>query len=181
MNLVTNGLPALALGMEPPEPDLMRRRPRPPGEPVITARRWGLILAHGFLVAAVTTLGFALIYQGQPEHLPRARTFAFCLVSYGFMFYAFSCRSQRYTMPQLGFFSNPYLFGAVAVSGLLQLSVVTLPFARPVFESEQHFAGEWAVLILLALTPVTVIEVAKLLRAWHASRRPTRDGLNHAH
>jgi Ca2+-transporting ATPase len=163
--------------MEPPEPGLMRRRPRPPREPVVTARRWGLILAHGVLVAAVTALGFALVYRGRPEHLPQARTFAFCLVSYGFMFYAFGCRSQRYTMPELGLFSNPYLFGAVAVSALLQLSVVTLPFARPVFEAVQHFTWEWALLALLALTPVTVIEGVKLLGAWREAHQHTaREG-----
>jgi Ca2+-transporting ATPase len=166
INLVTNGLPALALGMEPPEPGLMRRRPRPPREPVLTARRWGLILAHGVLVGAVTALGFALVYRGRPEHLPQARTFAFCVVSYGFLFYAFGCRSHRYTLPELGLFSNPYLFGAVAVSALLQLSVVTLPFARPVFEAVQHFTWEWALLVVLALTPVTVIEAIKLFGTW---------------
>jgi len=170
MNLVTNGLPALALGLEPPEPDLMRRRPRPPGEPVITARRWGLILAHGALVAAAAAAGFAVTYRGDPGNLARARTFAFCVVSYGFMFFAFACRSQRYTMPQLGLFSNPYLFGAVAVSALLQLSVVTLPFARLVFESVEHFAWEWGLLGVLSFTPVTVVELFKIARA-EAGRR----------
>ncbi len=172
INLVTNGLPALALGAEPPEPGLMRRRPRPPGAPVITARRWLAILAHGVLVAAVTALGFVLVYQGRPEHLPRARTFAFCLVSYGFLFYAFSCRSQRYTMPQLGLFTNPHLCSAVAVSALLQLGVVTLPFARPVFESAQHFGWEWALLALLALIPASLVEAAKFLHARAAGGQP---------
>jgi hypothetical protein len=60
----------------------------------------------------------------------------------------------------------------VAVSALLQLSVVTLPFARPVFESAATFTGEWALLVVLALMPVTVIELAKLLRAWMTGRLP---------
>src|SRR5262249_12602256 len=106
INLVTNGLPALALGMEPPERDLMRRRPRPPREPVIPVRRGLLMLAHGALLAAVTVFGFALVYQADPANLPHARTVAFCLVSYAFIAYAFSCRSLRYTMPELGPFSN---------------------------------------------------------------------------
>ncbi|MCI0464389.1 MAG: cation-translocating P-type ATPase [Gemmataceae bacterium] len=170
INLVTNGLPALALGMEPPERDILRRRPRPPQEPVITWRRGLLMLAHGALVAAVLAVGFAVVYQGQEAHLPRARTMAFCLSSFAFIFYAFSCRSQRYTMPELGLFTNPYLFAAVAISGLLQLSVVTLPFAQPMFETAVHFGWEWGLLFGLALTPVTVIEVFKLLRAWRSAR-----------
>jgi Ca2+-transporting ATPase len=172
INLVTNGLPALALGVEPPERDLMRRRPRPPREPVITLGRSLLMLTHGALLAAATAAGFFLVYQGDPDQLPRARAVAFCLVSYAFIFYAFSCRSLRYTMPELGLFSNPYLFGAVAVSGLLQLSVVLLPFARPVFDAASHFAHEWVLIVLLALAPVTVIEVTKLLLAWWRPRTP---------
>ncbi|MFO0809023.1 MAG: cation-transporting P-type ATPase [Gemmataceae bacterium] len=164
MNLVTNGLPALALGMEPPEPDLMRRRPRPPGEPVLTLRRGLLMLIHGLLVMAVTATGFALVYDGTPESLPRARTMAFCVVSYAFIFYSLSCRSLRRTVPELGPFTNPALIGAIVVSCLLQLSVVTLPYARPVFETAAHFAWEWALLVVLALAPVTVIEVAKLIQ-----------------
>jgi Ca2+-transporting ATPase len=68
-------------------------------------------------------------------------------------------------MPQLGVFSNPYLLGAVAISALLQFSVVTLPFARPFFESATHFAWEWALLFVLALTPVTFLELTKVVRA----------------
>ena len=131
MNLVTNGLPALALGMEPPERDLMRRKPRPPREPVLTARRGLRMAAHGLLVAAVTAVGFALVYDGTPWTLPRARTMAFCVVSYAFIFYSLACRSFRRTMPELGPLTNPALLGAIAVSCLLQLSVVTRPFCRP--------------------------------------------------
>jgi Ca2+-transporting ATPase len=172
MNLVTNGLPALALGMEPPEPDLMRRRPRPPREPVITLRRGLAILAQGLLVTAVSAAGFAAVYQGDEASLPRARTMAFCVVSFGFILYALACRSPRYTIWELGPFSNPALLGAIALSGLLQLSVVTLPFARPVFDTAANFRWEWGLLALLALTPVTVVEVGKLIRVW--LRRPAR-------
>ena len=148
----------------------MRRRPRPPREPVITPRRGLLMLAHGALLAAATAAGFYLVYQGEAANLPRARTVAFCLVSYAFLLYSFSCRSQHYTTPQLGLFSNPHLLGAVAVSALLQLSVIMLPFARPLFEAATHFAWEWALIALLALTPATLIEAAKLARHWLSGR-----------
>ncbi len=165
INLVTDGLPALALGMEPPERDIMTRQPRPPHEAVITRKRGLLILFHGTLVAAVAALGFWMIYQGDDTHLARARTVTFCITAFAQLFFAIGCRSQRYTMPELGLFSNLHLCGAIVISGLLQLSVVTLPFAQPVFQVTTHPLREWLLVFLLALTPVTIIEVGKLLRA----------------
>ena len=166
INLVTDGLPALALGMEPPERDIMSRKPRPPREPVITLERGLLILFHGTLVAAVAAIGFWVVYQGDEGHLARARTVAFCITAYAQLFYSVGCRSQRYTMPELGLFSNPHLFWAIAVSGLLQLSVVTLPFAQPVFEVATHLGWEWALVFGLALAPVTIVEATKIVRAF---------------
>ena len=166
INLVTDGLPALALGMEPPERDIMTRQPRPPHEAVITRKRGLLILFHGTLIATVAGLGFWLIYQGDETHLARARAVAFCVCAFSQLFFAIGCRSQRFTMPELELFTNPHLFGAIVVSGLLQLSVVTLPFAQPVFEVATHLSWEWLLIGVLSLTPVTIIEVVKLLRAF---------------
>jgi Ca2+-transporting ATPase len=166
INLVTDGLPALALGMEPPERDIMTRQPRPPHEAVITRERGLLILFHGTLVATVAALGFWIIYQGDESHLARARTVTFCITAFAQLFFAVGCRSQRVTMLGLGLFSNPHLVGAIVISGLLQLSVVTLPFAQPVFGVTTHPSWEWLLVLLLALTPVTIIEVGKLLRAY---------------
>jgi len=164
INLVTDGLPALALGMEPPERDIMTRQPRPPHEAVITRERALLILLQGALIATVAGLGFWLIYQGDEAHLSRARAVTFCITAFAQLFFAIGCRSQRYTMPELGLFSNPHLLGAIVISGMLQLSVVTLPFAQPVFEVTAHLSSEWLLVIVLSLTPVTIIEVGKLLR-----------------
>ena len=174
INLVTDGLPALALGMEPPERDIMSRSPRPPHEAVITRKRGLLILFHGTLIASVAGLGFWLIYQGDETHLARARAVAFCVTAFSQLFFAIGCRSQRFTMPELGLFSNPHLFGAIVISGLLQLSVVTLPFAQPVFGVATHLVWEWLLIGALALTPVTIIEVVKLLRAALRKRRKRR-------
>ena len=164
INLVTDGLPALALGMERPERDIMTRAPRPPHEAVITRERGLLILFHGALVAAVAALGFWIIYQGDESQVARARTVTFCVTAFSQLFFAIGCRSQRFTMPELGLFTNPHLFGAIVISGLLQLSVVTLPFAQPVFEVATHLTWEWILIGGLALAPVTVIEIAKILQ-----------------
>jgi len=166
INLVTDGLPALALGMERPEWDIMSRSPRPPHEAVITRQRGLLILFHGGLVAAVAALGFWIVYQGDATQVDRARTVTFCVVSFSQLFFAIGCRSQRFTMPELGLFTNPHLFGAIVISGLLQIIAVTLPFAQPIFKVTANLTWEWLLITALALTPVTIVEVAKILQAF---------------
>jgi Ca2+-transporting ATPase len=170
INLVTDGLPALALGMEPPEIDIMRRPARPPHEPVITRRDCLLILYHGVLMAAVAVASFAITY-GHGVDLARARTATFCTVAFTQLFFSFACRSRARTLPELGPFSNRYLFGAIAASALLQFAVVSLPPARAIFDIPAHPGGHWLYILALALLPVTVVEVAKLLRALRAAGR----------
>src|SRR5262249_11832907 len=144
----------------------MRRQPRPPREPVITPSRGLHILMHGSLIAAVAAIGFGIDYNGDEDNLAHARTVAFFIMAFSQLFFSLGCRSQHYTMPQLWLLSNPYLFGAIAISGLLQLSVITLPFAQRVFETATHPAWEWELVLLLSLTPVTIVELIKLVRSF---------------
>jgi len=165
LNLVTDGLPALALGLEPPEADIMNRPPRPPREAVITPARGGLILAHGLLVAAVAVAAFWSTWGGDPERLARARTVTFCVAAFSQLFFAIGCRSDHRTAFGIGFFSNPWLLAAIAVSALLQVSVVTLPYAQDVFQVGSQLGGEWLWILALSLVPVTAIELAKWVGA----------------
>jgi Ca2+-transporting ATPase len=166
INLVTDALPAMALGIEPPEPDVMQRPPRPPNERVITPRRGLRILYHGALNAAVAAVAFYVVYRGHEENLPAARTAAFCTLAFSQLCFAFACRSARYTLPQLGAFSNPWLLGAISLSALLQLTVATVPFLQPLFKVVPlGSTWEWLMIAGLALTPVTVVEVTKIIRA----------------
>jgi Ca2+-transporting ATPase len=165
INLVTDALPAMALGVEPPEPDVMARPPRPPNDRVITRERGLLILYHGALNAAVTAVAFYVVYRGRHENLPAARTAAFCTLAFTQLSFSFGCRSFRYTLPQLGVLSNSWLLGAIGVSASLQLAVATLPFLKPLFKVDTAgFTWEWLMIAALALTPVTFLEVAKLKR-----------------
>jgi Ca2+-transporting ATPase len=171
INLVTDGLPALALALEPAEPDVMRRKPRPPREPILSVQTGLWLVLQGGLIAAAALTGFAIVRTLRPDDVGRARTVAFCVLVYAELFRALAARSRTLTLAQLGLFTNPPLLGAIVVSGLLQLFVVTLPFARPVFESAQEFTWEWVLMFLLALIPVTLIEVAKLVRNAVAQRK----------
>ena len=175
LNLVTDGLPALALGLEPPERDVMHRPPRPPREPVITGGRGLAILGHGTLVALVGLAAFWLAWRGEASRLDRAQTMCFCVAAFSQLLFAIGCRSERLTAIQVGFFANPSLLLAIAVSALLQVMVVTLPVVRPLFDVEAGLGREWPAVVALALVPVTVIEVAKALSsrpALTSSARP---------
>jgi P-type Ca2+ transporter type 2C len=158
MNLVTDGLPALALAMEPPEPDLMRRRPRRSNESMLSWSLAGLVFGQGALLAIVGLAAFG-ISDNHGGDVTQARTMVF-----GQLFLALAARSRTWTFWQLGPATNPYVFAAVAISALLQVSIIALPFARPIFEASSHTPVEWLLLILLALAPVTVIELVKLGR-----------------
>ena len=164
INLVTDGLPALALGMEPAEPDLMQRQPRPPREPVITLERGLMILSHGVLIAGVCVAAYWLAYRGNPDHAGRARSITFCVAAFSQLFFAIGCRSDRAIAPMRGFFSNPSLILAILISAGLQLAVVSLPVAREVFDVHEGLADAWLQILGLSLIPVTVIEIIKMVR-----------------
>jgi Ca2+-transporting ATPase len=166
INLVTDGLPALALGMEPPEKDIMNRPPGSAKQAVLTKQSGLLILCHGLLIASVTLVGFWLVYQGEETQLARARTVTFAVAAFSQLFFAFGCRSHRYTMPELGVFSNVWLFGAVAVSVLLQLGIMAIPWTQTVFGVATLSSWEWLLILLLSVIPVTVIELLKIVASY---------------
>lgn len=174
INLVTDGLPALALGMEPPEPDIMRRFPRPADEPVITRRHAGLILWHGILVAMAGVVVFLLIGREPDATLDHVRTATFCTVAFAQLFFSIGCRSPYRTMPELGLFSNAYLLVAIVASVLLQAGTVTIPGVRQVFGVDELPTWNWGLVFATALAPVTIIEVTKLLRVWRMAKSANR-------
>ncbi len=174
LNLVTDGLPALALGLEPPEKDIMRRPPRPPGEAVIPWRVGATIVLHGALVAAVCVAAFWLSWRGDEARLDHARTVTFCVAAFTQLLFAIGCRSDRLTAVQLGFFGNPALLLAIALSALLQVAVVTLPPTQSVFEVAAHPGDHWPLVLGLAVIPLATIEATKAVAA--AIRRCSRRG-----
>lgn len=163
MNLITDGLPALTLGMEPPEPDIMARPPRPPHQPVVTLARGLRMAAYGALFAVSMALGFGYVYYSEGGSLESARTVAFCVACYGQIFFAFGCRSDHFTAPQLGLFTNRPLLLAMAVSSVLQLGTVLLPLGQRIFETTDITADQWLLILGLALAPVTLVELSKFL------------------
>lgn len=170
INLVTDGLPALALSVEKPEPDVMQRPPRTSGESILSRQIGFTILLQGFLEGTVGLIAFGLSFRESGGDVNHARAVTFCVLVYSELLRSFAARSQRYTLWELRPWSNPTLLLAVIVSGLLQVSVVMMPFAQQVFDVPQHTYQEWAMIVSLALLPVSVIELTKLVLRALSSR-----------
>jgi Ca2+-transporting ATPase len=162
INLVTDGLPALALVMEPPDDDNMQRPPRSPREQILDLRSGSLIVWQGVLMAAASAIGFWWVYQGEEDNVAAARTAAFCILAFSQLLFSLACRSSRRTLPELGLLSNHYLLAAIALSASLQVTVVTIPFLHSVFKATSPAWQQWILILLVSLGPVSVVEITKI-------------------
>jgi len=166
INLVTDGAPALALGIDPGHPAAMRRPPRPRGEGVITGRMWagivyvGMIMAVGTLAILDASLPGGLI-EGSGD-MRYAQTMAFTTLVLFSLFTVFNARSdERSAFAEL--FSNGWLWGAVALSLLLQAAVVYLPFLQQAFSTVPLGAADWLLCAAVASCVLWLRELSKLL------------------
>ncbi len=163
VNLVTDGLPALALGVDPVDPGIMEKPPRDPREPVVTKPRAALIMAQGALIAVCSLLAFCAILFIEKEGVVRARTGAFIVLSCAQLFHAFNCRSMTRSIFKLGFFSNMKLVYAASVSFFLQVIVINVPFLRTIFKVEQLGLFDWGLVLALSSFPLWAMEAVKAL------------------
>ncbi|HIH75782.1 MAG TPA: ATPase, partial [Methanomassiliicoccales archaeon] len=167
MNLVTDGLPALALGVEPIEPNIMERPPNDPKEPPVTRRTAVRVLSIGGVFAVSALLAFSLVdvldLSGAGDKVQHARTVAFCTMVFSQLFFAFSARSQTLTIGKLGLLTNRKMIAAVAVSALLQLAVVYLPGLSDAFRTAQLGWEEWALILPISLMALLTNEAWKVV------------------
>ena len=171
VNLVSDGLPALALVIDPPPRDALERKPRAPGTPLLGRAEWRRIGLTGALQGAVVlaVFLFALTRNG----LDSARQLAFYTLVFIQLFWAFGARSPTKTFFEVGAFSNLRLVGVVAVSGAVQLALCHLPVTQRLFHLHPLSLGEAALVIGLGLVPVSAVELAKLgLRLTGPRSRP---------
>jgi Ca2+-transporting ATPase len=172
INLVTDGPPALALGVDPAEEDLMRQPPRPNGEPVITGEMWRGILFTGSVMAAVTLFMLDASLPGGlvdgSGDLRYAQTMAFNTLTLAQVFNVFNARSdQRSAFARL--FSNHWVWAAIGLSLALQLVVLNVPAMQQAFGTVGLGASDWFRCLLAASTILWLRELAKIfLRRAHS-------------
>ena len=171
INLVTDGLPAVALGMDTPEGDVMRWNPRRPDERVLDLRRGMMVLLQGLLLAMVTALGFWFVYRGNPAKLPAAQTVAFAVCSFSQLLMAMSVRSLSTGIFSHRFFSNMWLLTSIIVSASLQICLMHWSVSMSIMQLQWITSREWLMIGVLSLVPVTLAELQKVLRGRKASCR----------
>jgi P-type Ca2+ transporter type 2C len=162
INLVTDGLPALALVMDPADADVLRRPPRPPAEPLLGRREWMGIVLTGALEAAVT-LG-VFVWALRQRSVAEARDLAFNTLVFSELFRAFAARSPTKMFWQMGVLNNLRLVGVVIVSACIQIGIHHIAPIAKLFQIQDLALEARAVPFLLALIPVTVLELRKLAR-----------------
>lgn len=169
INLITDTFPALALGMEQGEDDLMRRAPRDSKEGIFAHGMGADIFLHGFYIAIITLLSYFLghyietgVWDWSIESAD-GMTMAFLTMSMMEIFHAFNVRLQRKSI-----FStrrqNVWLWGAMAISLLLTAAVIYIPFLKNAFEFEAISAAEYAIAMALALSVIPFVELSKAIR-----------------
>ncbi len=164
LNLVSDGAPALALGMEKGEPDIMQQPPRPPQEPVINKdMAIGIAVVAIADAAAILTVFFLGMqrYPGQPGHIEAAQTMAFLTLCTSELLRAFTARSEHHSVFSLGVFSNPWMVWATAGSFVLVLLVTYVPFLQPFFDTVPLSWGDWLFMAPFFFASPVAMELVK--------------------
>ena len=144
VNLATDGLPAIALGIDPAEDDIMRQPPREKSESIFARGLVEKILVRGSLIGLCTLLSFMVgRYYGM--NLETCRTLALCTLVMSQLIHVFECRSERHSLFEIKLFTNPWLIGAVSVSVILICSVLYVPFLQGVFHTVALTLKQWLI------------------------------------
>ena len=161
MNLVTDGFPALALAVDPKAPDLMKRKPRKPEAQLLDGGRLAAIGAEGLMLSAIALGAFAYSLYGLHQDVEQARTVAFTVLVIVQLVHAFNCRSERWSLFQVGVATNRPLLLAVMLSFGIQVAVLTVPAGAPIFKVVPLPIEDWALMGATAILPFVIMEAVK--------------------
>ncbi|MDY3362277.1 MAG: calcium-translocating P-type ATPase, PMCA-type [Clostridium celatum] len=149
VNLATDGLPAIALGVDPPDKDIMRQQPRQKNEGIFARGLWEKIIVRGCLIGVCTLLSFMVgRYYGM--NLATCRTIALCTLVMSQLLHVFECRSERHSIFEINIFTNIYLLGAVLVSITMICCILYVPFLRGIFNTVALNLGQWLLVIFFS-------------------------------
>ncbi|MGB8456053.1 MAG: cation-translocating P-type ATPase [Anaerocolumna sp.] len=172
INLITDSLPAIALGIDPGDKDVMKKKPRDPKESFFAKGAGFRAVVGGLLIGLLTLTAF---YFGLTEHgyslgtanipeevLTYARTMAFVVLAASQLFYSLTIRNSSKSIFQIGLFSNRFLIGSIIAGILLQLGVISIPFLSDAFKVHNLSLRDWGIVLLFALVPLIVNEIIKI-------------------
>lgn len=176
VNLITDSFPALSLGMDPSDPDIMKNKPRDPNSSLFKGSILGLIL-NGLLIGFITLTAFVLgarIFSGTTSLFPifpkniskdalmHAQTMAFVVLSISQLVHSLNMRSDKKSIFSLGLFSNKYLIASIIFGIFLQDIIITVPFLAKIFNVHDLTLIDWLFISGLSLVPLIINEIAKI-------------------
>lgn len=149
VNLATDGLPAIALGVDPPQGDIMKDKPRAKDESIFARGLSEKIIVRGTLIGVCTVLAFVVgLYLG--FGLKTSRTIALCTLIISQLIHVFECRSENHSLFEISLFTNVYLLGAVATSIFMLLCILYVPFLQGVFHTSPLGIGKWFIVLFFS-------------------------------
>jgi Ca2+-transporting ATPase len=180
VNLVTDSLPAISLGVEPAAGDIMKKKPIPPTKGMFADGLMVKILIEGILIGFLSLLAFIIgIRFYDSEAIPKAlmhhsttvemaasitpyigRTMAFAVLSLSQLFHSFNMRSEH-SLRKVGLFSNPKLVLSFIICGFLQVAVISIKPLAAIFKVVPLTAAQWSVVLVLAFLPIVIVEIQK--------------------
>jgi len=172
MNLITDTLPALALGVDPGDKDVMKKKPRDPKESFFAKGAGLRAVIGGSLIGILTLVAFYLGLREfgyslgskniSEEALTYARTMSFVVIVASQLFYSLTMRNSTKSIFSIGLLTNKYLIGAIIIGFILQFGVISVPFLASAFKVHNLSFTDWDLVILLALVPLAVNEIIKI-------------------
>jgi Ca2+-transporting ATPase len=168
INLVTNGLQDIALAFEPGEPGILKRKPRPPKEGILTGRLMERLGGVGIVLAAGTLGMFWWIYQ-ETDDLDLARTAAMTQMVVFQFFHVLNCRSLDRSIFQIPFFSNKFLFVSLITALLAHLAVLHVGFLQNIFRTVPLSSDQWVMIAGVGLLVILGGEIDKIINRWRKS------------
>ncbi len=160
INLLTDSLPALAIGMEPADHTLLKNKPRDPKESILTRSFSVSILLYGFLIAIVTMAAF---YQGHVVDARTASTMAFATLTLARLFHGFTCRSER-SLVKIGLGTNKWSLAAFGAGAVLLALVLTVPVLQGMFMVAPLTGSQLTWIVGLSALPTVVIQTVKMVK-----------------
>ncbi len=177
LNLITDGAPALALGLEKGDPGLMEEPPRSPKEPVINREMQISTAVQASVMTIAVLWVYYLALNRYPGNIETAQTIAFVSLSMSELLRAFTARSQHYSLISIGPFSNRWMVYATAGSAVLILVMMYVPFLRPFFDMTPLSPGDWLLMLPFILSNAVAAEVMKIFLRRHAHARHKELGM----
>ena len=159
VNLITDSLPAAALGVEPPEKDVMKHPPCNTGKSLFAGGLGYKIAFEGAMIGAISLMAYVI----GNHRFGAGSTMPFAVLSLSQLVHSFHMRSDR-PLADIGFFTNPKLLFSFALCAFLQISVITFPFAAKIFSVTPLSVSAWCIVAILSLLPLPIVEIQKRMQ-----------------